>query len=129
MKNILLDTNAYVNLLAGDQIILEFLSQAENVYMSTIVLGELFSGFRGGTKQQSNIKMLNKFLSKPTINIVNVSRDTAEIFAEVKNYLKTKGKPIPINDVWIAAHAVETSSILISYDKHFGNIPMIRLGL
>jgi tRNA(fMet)-specific endonuclease VapC len=127
MKKILVDTNAYSNLLRGDENILDALSKAAIVHMSVIVIGELLSGFKGGVKETYNKKLLQEFIEKPTVNVLDVTIETSEIFAEIKNVLKTSGSPIPINDVWIAAHAVETGSVLITYDEHFKRIPGIRV--
>lgn len=127
MKKILLDTNAYVHFLAGDENVFTILSQAEIVYMSIFVLGELYAGFEGGKKKQDNIKLLLDFLKKPTVNILNATSETAEVFGIVKGALKKAGTPLPINDVWIAAHAMETGSAVITYDKHFQKIGGLRL--
>ena len=61
------------------------------------------------------------------MNILEADQETAEIFGEVKNNLKTAGAPLPINDVWIGAHAMETGSIIVTYDRHFSKIAGIRL--
>lgn len=127
MRKILLDTNAYTKFLSGDSAVLEELGKADNVYLSAIVLGELFAGFRGGNKEIENKKMLLKFLAKPQVEIIPVSKETAEIFGEVKYKLSRAGSPLPINDVWIAACAMETGAVLITYDNHFTKIPGIRI--
>ena len=127
MKKILLDTNAYSNLLRGDENILDALSKAAIAHISVIVIGELLSGFKGGAKEAYNKKLLQGFLGKPTVIVLDVTIETSEIFAEIKNVLKTSGTPIPINDVWIAAHAMETGSVLITNDEHFKRIPGIRI--
>ncbi len=127
MKKILLDTNAYSNFLRGNENILSVLSNANIVYMSVIVLGELYSGFKGGNKESRNKELLRTFIQKPTINILDVTIETSEIFAEIKNSLKMSGNPIPINDIWIAAHSIETGSVLVSIDNHFEKIPGIRI--
>ena len=127
MKNILLDTNAYTKLLAGGTEVLNAVASAEAVFMSIFVLGELYAGFRGGTKNVKNRNILKKFLSRPTVKILNATSETAEIFGTVKNTLKKAGTPLPINDVWICAHAMETGSLIITYDRHFNKIPGIRL--
>ncbi|HES59885.1 MAG: PIN domain-containing protein [Calditrichaceae bacterium] len=64
---------------------------------------------------------------KSTVQILAATNETSEIFGIIKSELKKQGKPIPINDVWIAAHVLETGSVLITYDKHFFQIPGIRL--
>ena len=127
MKRILLDTNAYVRFLSGDQNVLNVLARADIVYMSIFVLGELYAGFKGGEKELENKNLLEKFLRKPTINILNASIETAEVFGEMKNALKVAGTPLPINDVWIAAHSLENGAVLVTYDRHFKKIAGLRL--
>ncbi len=127
MKKILLDTNACSNYLRGSKDVLDALSRADIVYMSATVLGELFSGFKGGTKERWNKDILNTFLEKPTVSILNTTIETAEIFAEIKTSLKKTGTPLPINDIWIASHAFETGSVLITFDDHFKKIPGLRV--
>ena len=126
MKNILLDTNCYSAYLSGDERVLNVLVEAESVYMSIFVLGELFAGFRGGSKMQQNLNYLKRFLAKKTVKILDATMETSEIFGDLKEKLKKNGSPIPINDVWVAAHALETSSVLITYDAHFQNITGLR---
>ena len=101
MKKILLDTNAYSNYLRGNAEVLNVLSDANIVYMSVIVLGELYARFKGGRKESWNKKLLQKFIEKPTVSTIDVTIETSEIFGEVKNALKASGNPIPMNDVWI----------------------------
>ncbi len=127
MKKILLDTNAYTRLLAGDEKVLDVLSTADIVYMSIFVLGELYTGFIRGSKEQENKKTLNSFLLKPRVKILNATSETAEIFGTVKSNLMKAGVPIPINDVWIAAHGIETGSTIVTYDSHFTKIAGVRL--
>ena len=127
MRRVLLDTNAYVRLLAGDANVLDEVAEAEQVHLSVFVLGELLAGFRGGTKFAQNRQTLNVFLAKPTVAFLGASADTAEIFGQIKHDLQKAGTPLPINDVWIAAHAMETGSVLVTYDGHFRSVPGLRL--
>ena len=126
MNKILLDTNAYSAYLAGDDRVFDVLTQAGLVYMSIFVLGELYSGFKGGRKEKNNLEILNKFLVKPTVQILDATSETAESFATIKYALKKSGTPLPINDIWIASHAMETGSVIITYDRHFTQIPGLR---
>lgn len=126
MKKILLDTNAISALFKGDSNILDRMIEADTIFISIFVLGEILYGFKNGDKEKENNLLLKEFLSKPSIKILNGTKETAEVFSEIKIKLKKKGKPIPINDVWIAAHAVETGSVLVTYDKHFDLIEGIR---
>ena len=127
MKKIVLDTNAYTRLLIGEENVLDIIGTADTIYMSIFVLGELYAGFAGGRKERKNKETLNRFLLKPTAKILNATAETAEVFGKVKQNLKKAGTPIPINDVWIAAHAIETGSTIITYDSHFKNVAGLRL--
>lgn len=127
MKKILLDTNAYSAYLSGDQKIFLALAQADSVLISVIVLGELFAGFRGGSQFTKNNEILQKFLAKPTVEISPVSEETSEIFGEIKNVLRKNGTPLPINDIWISSQAVETGSVIVTFDDHFKKVPGLRL--
>jgi tRNA(fMet)-specific endonuclease VapC len=127
MKKIVVDTNAYSRLMVGDTDVFEALGNADTVYMSVFVLGELFAGFRGGVREAENRNILKQFLGKPTVKIIMASPETADIFGWLKHQLKQAGTPIPINDVWIAAHTIETGSTLMTFDSHFDRIPGLRL--
>ncbi len=127
MKKIILDTNAYTQLLTGNSDVLDVLGAAETVYMSIFVLGELFAGFSGGTKEKENKSTLHRFMQKPTVKILNATFETSEIFGKIKNNLKEAGTPLPINDVWISAHGLETGSAIVTFDSHFKNVPGIFL--
>jgi len=127
MSTLLLDTNAYTQFLAGNTEILSLLSMADTLYMSVFVLGELYAGFRGGSKEKENRKILNDFLGKPTVKKLFATTETADFFGHIKHTLKLAGTPIPINDIWIAAHAMETGSLVVTYDKHFEQVAGIRI--
>ena len=101
--------------------------ERDQVLMSAVVLGELHAGFKGGSRERENVELLEDFLRRPAVRTVDVTRATAEVFGVVKQTLKKAGAPIPINDVWIAAHAIETGSWLLPYDHHFTSVPGILL--
>jgi len=127
MKKIFLDTNAYSSFMTGNQLIFNYIIESEITYLSTIVIGELFAGFFGGKKITENRNDLKDFIQKPGIEIFDVTIETSEIFGEIKNELRKKGKMIPINDIWIAAQAIETGAKLITFDEHFNNISGLRI--
>ena len=127
MNKILMDTNCYTAYLAGDHEVLLALTDAKTTFMSIFVLGELYAGFKGGTREKDNKNILGTFLKKSSVITLNASIETAELFGVVKDTLKQAGRPIPINDVWIAAHALEYGAVLVTRDKHFLNIPGLRL--
>ena len=127
MRRVLLDTNAYAALFAGSEEVLDVIGDADRVFMSVIVLGELLAGFLAGSRRRENEDSLLAFLRKPTVKTLNVTRETAHIFAEIKHALRKAGTPIPINDVWIAAHAQESASVVVTYDHHFYRVPGLRV--
>ncbi len=122
MSRILLDTNAYAALMAGDSRIADLLASSEAVLLSAVVIGELYDGFLGGTRNLENRRVLQRFREKPRTVCVPVTDATAEWFAEIKRSLRRSGKPIPINDVWIAASCMEHGAHLLSSDSHFDDV-------
>lgn len=127
MTKILLDTNAYSEFMTGNKLVFDYIIEAEEVYLSTVMIGELFAGFQGGRKYTKNKEDLKSFINKDGIKIINVSIETAEIFGEIKSELSKKGKMIPLNDIWIAAHTIETGSKIITFDSHFKQINGLRI--
>jgi tRNA(fMet)-specific endonuclease VapC len=127
MRSIVLDTNAYTHYLRSDERMLQWLAQADVVYVPVVVLGELYVGFKGGSKEKENRRFLERFLSKNTVEVLDITAETAEVFGHLKHLLKEAETPIPVNDVWIASSSFETGSILVSYDGHFKKIPGLRL--
>ncbi|MDZ7579944.1 MAG: PIN domain-containing protein [Deltaproteobacteria bacterium] len=117
------------SLQARQACLLHVISAAETVYMSVFCSGELYAGFRRlneGTGENKDI--LRQFLkAKPGIKILNATLETAEVFGYVKFCLKKAGTPLPINDVWIAAHALESGAVVITYDARFMTVPGLRL--
>jgi len=127
MRALLLDTNAYVRYLAGDEKVLGALGRAARISLPVFVLGELYAGFRAGAREKENRLILERFLAKPGVAVLEATRETAEYFGMIKSGLKKAGRPIPLNDVWIAAQALETASVLVTYDAHFAEIFGLRL--
>jgi tRNA(fMet)-specific endonuclease VapC len=127
MTKIILDTNAYSAFMGGDKKVFDYIVESEIVYISTIVIGELFAGFYRGERLTQHREELRAFLDKDGVEVIDVSIETAEIFGEIKASLSKEGKMIPLNDIWIAAHSVETGAKLISYDTHFKSICGLRI--
>ena len=129
MKKIVLDTSAYSVLLRGHEKLLILLEAAEIIYFPAVVMAELFAGFKGGAHERRNREILKEFLSRPSVVVLDVTCETAEIFAVVFTLLKAKGTPIPLHDVWIAAHAIEQGAVVATADHHFKKIEGLRLWL
>jgi tRNA(fMet)-specific endonuclease VapC len=83
------------------------------------------AGFYGGTRQRRNEALLRRFLAKPTVALLLPGRETAEQYAHLYVQLKRAGTPVPDNDLWIAALALEHELVLITRDRHFARIPQL----
>lgn len=122
-----LDTSAYSQLMRGEQRVAELVRRADTVMLSAIVLGELLAGFRKGSRLERNLQELRAFLDIPLVAVVPVGETTADRYSRIKEALRAKGRPLPSNDVWIAAHAMETGADLVSADRHFEDVDGIVL--
>lgn len=119
---LLLDTNAYSAMRQDNPAIRALFRRADDVLLSAIVLGEILYGIEHGSRRDENLTVLNRFLAQPRVRLVPVTRTTADRYARVAGLLRRKGRPIPTNDLWIAAHALETGADLVSFDEHFAEI-------
>jgi len=128
LKNILLDTNAYSAFKRGDSASIEILRRAETIGVSSVVLGELLSGFAAGVREADNRRELNAFLESPRVTVLPVNEGTADFYARVYHALKRKGKPIPANDLWIAATAFQHGFAVFTYDQHFREVEGLIVG-
>jgi len=120
--SILLDSNAYSQLKRGHRAVAELVRKSEAVNLSAVVVGELLYGFRHGHRYEQNLRELHAFLDNPYVAFVPVSLVTADRYSRVAASLRAKGRPIPTNDIWIAAQAMETGAELVSFDRHFENV-------
>ena len=119
---VLLDSNAYVQLMRGRRQVSGIVRDAEEVLLSAVVLGELLYGFRHGSRHERNTRRMRAFLDNPYVSVVPVGETTADRYSRIAASLRAKGRPIPTNDVWIAAHAMETGADLVSADRHFEHV-------
>ena len=119
---ILLDSNAYSLLMRGHDQVVELVRRSENVLLSAVVVGELMYGFRWGARFDRNASDLRSFLDSPYVSFVPVGPITADRYSRIAASLRAKGRPIPTNDIWIAAQVMETGAELVSADEHFTQI-------
>ena len=119
---VLLDSNAYSMLMRGHEQVAELVRSSEEILLSAVVVGELMYGFRRGSRFERNIADLRAFLDSPYVSFVGVGQVTADRYSRIAASLRAKGRPIPTNDVWIAAHVMETGADLISADSHFEHV-------
>ena len=119
MKAIVLDTNAYSELMRGNGSVSEILGEAGVVIMTPFVIGELEAGFRGGSRYEKNKAQLREFLNLAPVRQISTSPRTPELFGELKDALKRSGVKVPVDDVWIAAMAKEYDAEVLTFDEHF----------
>jgi tRNA(fMet)-specific endonuclease VapC len=124
---ILLDTNAYAAWKRGHDGTVELVRRAEEILFSAVVAGELHFGFRRGSRMRRNLAELEQFLASPLVKFVDVTATTADRFGRIAFALRETGRPIPTNDIWIAAHALETGADLVSFDRHFEAVDGLAL--
>lgn len=127
MRKALIDTNVYVAFKSNHPGIVERFRHLDFIGINLTVLAELYSGFRGGKKENKNRRELEEFFNTPRVHFVESSKDTADFYAQIFIDLKRKGTPIPANDIWIAASAMQNGLALFSLDKHFDNITGLML--
>ncbi len=125
MKRILFDTSAYSHLMRGSKKIVELLDNADEVFLCAIVVGELLAGFKRGSREQENKSILKDFLSISNVGILTIDDSTAERYSIILDYLKKCGTPLPTNDIWIAASAMQNGLVLLTADQHFSLLPHV----
>ncbi|CAG0946942.1 type II toxin-antitoxin system VapC family toxin [Geobacter sp.] len=127
MKRIIIDTNYFAAFKKNDAAAVNLLRRADYIAVNTVILGELLAGFRCGSKEKQNRWELDQFLDSPRVEIISVDEETSEFYTQVFYELKQKGRPIPSNDLWLAASALQHGLALATYDGHFSHISGLLL--
>jgi tRNA(fMet)-specific endonuclease VapC len=117
-----LDTSAYSRFRAGDGRVHDLLSAAEAVIVPAIVLGELHGAFEFGARARVNRLTLAQFLAEPFVTIAPANVDVARRYGKVHAALRRAGRPIPVNDMWIAATAMASGACLLTFDRDFTHV-------
>ena len=119
---IILDTGAYVGFKRNAVETVEIIVKTELIVFSPVVLGELMFGFRNGSRFKKNMDDLNRFLEHEAVDLAPIGKITSDRYSRIAAQLRLQGTPIPTNDIWIAAQAMEHGAELITSDKHFYKI-------
>lgn len=125
MSRYCLDTVAYSHFKRGEENVAAILDRADWIGVPVIVIGELCAGFAKGSRLQKNLDELDDFLGLPVVETLPVDRRVAEVFGEIIEDLRRKGRPIPVNDIWIAATSFCAGATLLTWDAHFRTIPRV----
>lgn len=127
MNVLLVDTNVLIAAFLGDREAARTISAYDRILVCTTVLGEYKAGVDPATKAGRRfLSELESFLDDPAVRMVGGTETTADYYGRVYRALKAQGTPIPQNDLWIAAFALEHAATLFSRDVHFARIPMLK---
>jgi len=125
--SILVDSNALIALFDGDQAVAARLFRAKRVLVPAIVCGEVDAGTRGDTKRERVAHdAFERFLALPAVSVLPVTRKTGALYASVHGFCRSTGRPIPTNDIWIAASALEAGVPVLTSDRHLKSLALIR---
>lgn len=124
MPNFLLDTNAVITIFNNDNHIQAVLTESEVFNISVITIGELNAGAKKSQQRTFNLERLADFIARHSV--LDCNMQTTDIYGNIVNELRLKGKPIPQNDMWIAATAIQYNLMLLTNDAHFDQINLLQ---
>jgi tRNA(fMet)-specific endonuclease VapC len=116
----LLDTNIVIAIFAKEDKVQAYLLSATEIFVPAIVLGELYYGAYKSSRITENIAKIDQFAAKNAVLLSDTT--TARAYGQIKHTLRAKGRPIPENDIWIAAIAMQYNLALVTRDGHFGEV-------
>ena len=121
----LLDTNIVIALFADEATVKDNLAKAEEVFVPSVVIGELFYGAHKSARSKENLAHISEFAASSIVLGCDV--ETSHFYGEIKNALRLKGHPVPENDIWIAAIALQHGLALITRDTHFNAVDNLKV--
>jgi predicted nucleic acid-binding protein len=121
----LLDTSAYIAAMRGHAAIQDSLRHADEIVACPVMIGELQAGFLKGAARKKNLETLTRFLDTPRVRVVAIDEPTAEKYAVIHDTLRKAGTPVPTNDLWLAATAMQHGLKVLTTDRHFERIVQI----
>lgn len=124
---LLLDTSAYSAFMRGHPEVKLALQRADSIFLNPVVLGELHSGFLCGTRLRRNQEELGRLLASPRVGILEITKETAIRYAFILTTLRRAGTPVPTNDLWIAATAMEHGLSVLTLAAHYLRIPQVMV--
>jgi len=125
MSRFCLDTSAYSHFRRGEAQVVAHIDRAEWIGVPSVVLGELWAGFLSGTRADENETELAEFLAHPIVEVVPLDASVARIYGEIFTDLRARGRPLPTNDLWVAAAATRAGAAVLTFDAHFEAISRV----
>jgi tRNA(fMet)-specific endonuclease VapC len=120
---LLIDTSAYSLYRTEHADTVARIAASDSILVSPVVLGEILFGIRNGARFERNMSLLTRFLEHEAVEVVPIAEVTADRYARIALQLRRQGTPIPANDMWIAAQAMEHGAELLTSDRHFEQVP------
>ena len=127
MKRLVLDTNVLIPLLRNAANYSHLFKTYDEVILPAIVVGEYKAGLFATKTGEKNRQSLSDYIEDPNVRVVPITDRTSDLYAKIYQELRKKGKPIPQNDMWIAASALENGADLATGDAHFRHVPMLTV--
>ena len=125
MMKIAVDSNRYTDFCRGVREVVEVLEGATEIHLPLIVVAEQRAGFAHGANREKNERVLTKFLNNDAVFTLSPDDQTTFFYADLYAYLRKKGKPIPTNDLWIAALVLQHNLVLFDRDSDFDHLPQL----
>ncbi len=122
VRRLVLDTSAYGHLRAGHETVLDMVAAAEVVLLPVTVIGELEAGFELGSRARENRIILAEFLAEPFVSVLPTTPQVARRYGQIFARLRQAGTPVSVNDIWIAASAVDCGGHVATFDRDFQRI-------
>lgn len=122
---IAIDTNRLVDFFRDEPEAVTAVQEAREIFVPFVSAAELRAGFLGGKKGTVNERIFTKFLNSARVQILLANEETTHHYARLFQQLRKQGTPIPTNDLWIAALALQNDLPLLSRDRHFDSIPQL----
>jgi predicted nucleic acid-binding protein len=129
LSRIALDTSGYSAFKRGHPDVAAHLRRSREILLPSVVLGELLGGFEVGARSRRNREELRLLLDSPRVRLVSIGEETAERYARIYAALRSAGHPLPTNDLWIAACAMEHGAELVTLDRDFAHVNQILVAV
>ncbi len=129
MSAAVLDTSALIALLRGHEAVARASRELDRIVVPVVVLGELLVGRVGAGRGARGEREVRAVVASPRVEVAALGVETAERYAVIRQGLRRAGRPVPANDIWIAASAMEQGLLVLTLDRHYLEIPQILVEL
>ena len=125
-RRYLLDSHAIIDHIGGFRRLPEVVAKSEAMLVSRVAIAETKAGLDDTRRGRRDREALERFLRLPNVVEITLTSATTDLYAKVFRSLRAAGTPIPVNDIWLAAQALEHGAVLVSSDRHFAAVANIR---